>query len=126
MVSNNDLLHRHLGPKLISAPHCDDPQRFGTPSHGTPQLADRQIRNFSPYGFQSPIHPTCVYVVLGPPVTLEAMYECDRREALECGDVSFEFGKGGFPPCVCLVFGRDGTEMDQLLHQASEREGNGS
>ena len=89
VVSNNDFLHHRLGPKFVLAPNRDELQHFGSLSRGTPQLAYRQIRNLTPYGVRSPPHPTLVYVALGPPITLEAMYECDRRKVFERGDVIF-------------------------------------
>ena len=89
VVSNNDLLHHRLGPKFVLAPNRDELQHFGSLSRGTPQLANRQIRNFGPHGARSPVPPTLVYVVLDPPVTLVAIYECDRRKGFERGDESF-------------------------------------
>lgn len=89
VVSNNNLLHRQLGSKLIPTPNRDDLQRFGTPSRGILQLADRQIRHFAPHGVKFPVNPTPEDVVLGPPLTLEAMDECDRRDVFKRGDESF-------------------------------------
>ena len=100
VVSNRDLFYYHLRLKVVPSPQYNCLQPFGTVGARTLQLADRYTLDSIPRELRSPFPP--IRMARGPG---EAMYELDRREVFECGDILFQHLKVGCLPLLTLVGG---------------------